>query len=125
MESPLSSLLPPPLVVDTMVKSRGCSRRFLLSFSVSLFVRLVGRLSIENHPRSFASFEKWRFRFCSVRREIILGAEIFFEREREDMIDPGIFRQRVERSFGRSGTSIGAISVGGAGISRYADDGWI
>lgn len=61
-------------------------------------------------------------------------AEIFFSREREkvrerkregDMIDPGIFRQRVERSFGRSGTSIGAVSVGGAGISRYADDGWI
>lgn len=41
------------------------------------------------------------------------------------MIDPGIFRQRVERSFGHSGTSIGAVSVGGAGISRYADDGWI
>lgn len=38
------------------------------------------------------------------------------------MIDPGIFRQRVERSFG---TSIEAVSVGGAGISRYADDGWI
>lgn len=52
-------------------------------------------------------------------------ARRFFLREREDMIDPGIFRQRVERSFGRSGTSIGAVSVGGAGISRYADDGWI
>lgn len=122
-----------PLVVDTMVKSRGCSRRFLLSFSVSVrssfaSMRLVGRLSIENHPRSFASFENWRFQFCSVRREIILGGDFFFERERKregDMIDPGIFRQRVERSFGRSGTSIGAVSVGGAGISRYADDGWI
>lgn len=137
VESPLSlsllSLPSSPLVVDTMVKSRGCSRRFLLSFSVPVrssfaSMRLVGRLSIENHPRSFASFENWRFQFCSVRREIILGGDFFFERERKregDMIDPGIFRQRVERSFGRSGTSIGAVSVGGAGISRYADDGWI
>lgn len=91
VESPLSlSLLPlpsSPLVVDTMVKSRGCSRRFLLSFSVPVrssfaSMRLVGRLSIENHPRSFASFENWRFQFCSVRREIILGGDFFF-RERE------------------------------------------
>lgn len=95
---PLSSIL--------ALFSRGCSLRL-----VSI---------IENHPRSFASFENWRFQFRSVRREIILGGD-FFSRER-DMIDPGIFRQRVERSFG---TSIEAVSVGGAGISRYADDGWI
>lgn len=120
VESPLSlSLLlllsSPLVVVDTMVKSLSS---ILALFSRGCSLRLVS--IIENHPRSFASFENWRFQFCSVRREIILGGD-FFSRER-DMIDPGIFRQRVERSFG---TSIEAVSVGGAGISRYADDGWI
>lgn len=117
--SPLSlSLLllsSPLVVVDTMVKSLSS---ILALFSRGCSLRLVS--IIENHPRSFASFENWRFQFRSVRREIILGGD-FFSRER-DMIDPGIFRQRVERSFG---TSIEAVSVGGAGISRYADDGWI
>lgn len=98
-----------------MVKSLSS---ILALFSRGCSLRLVS--IIENHPRSFASFENWRFQFRSVRREIILGGD-FFSRER-DMIDPGIFRQRVERSFG---TSIEAVSVGGAGISRYADDGWI
>lgn len=105
----------PLVVVDTMVKSLSS---ILALFSRGCSLRLVS--IIENHPRSFASFENWRFQFRSVRREIILGGD-FFSRER-DMIDPGIFRQRVERSFG---TSIEAVSVGGAGISRYADDGWI
>lgn len=66
--------------------------------------------------------------FVRFEGRLYLAEIFFFERERKregDMIDPGIFRQRVERSFGRSGTSIGAVSVGGAGISRYADDGWI
>lgn len=88
----------PLVVVDTMVKSLSS---ILALFSRGCSLRLVS--IIENHPRSFASFENWRFQFCSVRREIILGGD-FFSRER-DMIDPGIFRQwsgvlgRVSKRF--------------------------
>lgn len=120
--SPLSlSLLllsSPLVVVDTMVKSRGRSRRFLLSFPVA--VRCVwSRSSKIILDRSLLS-KTGGSSFARFEGRLYL-AEIFFFRER-DMIDPGIFRQRVERSFG---TSIEAVSVGGAGISRYADDGWI
>lgn len=101
-------------VVDTMVKSRGC--RFLLSFSCR-----ASSLSIENHSnRSIVRFfRKLAVPVAAVRRQIIVQIFLFsFFSFREDVIDPGIFRQRVAAEFRSfSGTSIGAVSVGGAELA--------
>lgn len=84
------SLLPlpsSPLVVDTMVKSRGCSRRFLLSFSVPVrssfaSMRLVGS-PLDRKSSSIVRF----FRKLAV--PVLFGSKgdytwrRFFFRERE------------------------------------------
>lgn len=88
----------------------------MLSFSCR-----ASSLSIENHSnRSIVRFfRKLAVPVAAVRRQIIVQIFLFsFFSFREDVIDPGIFRQRVAAEFRSfSGTSIGAVSVGGAELA--------
>lgn len=96
------------------------SREAVDSCSLSPVAPPPSRSKITRIVRSIVRFfRKLAVPVAAVRRQIIVQIFLFsFFSFREDVIDPGIFRQRVAAEFRSfSGTSIGAVSVGGAELA--------